>query len=97
MRTSTKQSRKSTNAQLITRLHADVKRQRQTAKTLYRLAQESIADAKAITATIKTLAKEQTVLKREIRGPAKPPRPKKADTRSFDTALAAEQLDNISG
>ena len=97
MRISTKQSRKSINAQRITQMHADVARQKQTAVTLYRLAKESIADARAITAHIKALAKEQIALKKELKGPAKAKRATKADTRTYNTVLAAEQLDNISG
>lgn len=88
MRNSTKQSRKSTNAQRITAMHADVKRQKQTAATLFRLAQESLQTAREITAGIKALAKEQVVLKQELKGPPRAPRAKKADSRVVEVTRA---------
>lgn len=108
MRTSTQQSRKSSNARAITALHADVKRTKATAATLYKLAQQSIADAKAMSKQIKALSKEQIVLKQALKGPPRTKRAPKADTRPkgetvgyfppdvlYDYGLAESQLSNL--
>ncbi len=81
MKTSTKQSRKSLTAQRITTLHANIKRSKATAATLFGLALSARQDARDMTKEVGDLAQAQRQLKRELKGPPKAKRPAKADTR----------------
>jgi hypothetical protein len=91
MKTSTKQSRKQSNARTITNLHYDVSHARSLAATFYQMAKESRDDARAMTKEIKKLASQQVQLKRELKGPPKAKRPAKADSRE-GTGLAVEMV-----
>jgi hypothetical protein len=81
MSKATLQSLKSKNAVIITQLHKDIKQRRVHAKHAFQHALRLLKLARKDTETVKKLARQQITIKRDLKGPAKPPRPVKADTR----------------
>lgn len=81
MKTSQLQASKARNANTITILHSHVAARRATAKVLFEAARFELREAARSTDKIKSLARQQVTIKRDLKGPAKAKREAKVDTR----------------